>query len=696
MKSILPLLLLFLGTASASQTRKDASEVFQQAFYLEQGTGDLKAAIELYEELVSEFPDAREYAARALYRLGLCYALAGEDKAVDRLTRLIEDYPDQRQLVERAKEELRKLGGSKDHRDDVSSTFRLRELKRLDGTAVWDPHAALSPDGRYLVYWDGENGRGLILLDLKQETVTRVAPGQIDPAFESWRYRWSPGSDAVCLDLNDSKGNALAIYSMQQNELRILVRLDRARLVPVHWSRDGKVIVCLSRADGDPDRILLVDSSTGEIHTEVEVPEQVDPFTYRLRPDNRYLAYSSWGDNPEVSIVLLESGTPIVVAPHPAKDQDPLWSPDGRFLAFLSDRLKSTDLWAVSISADGTISVPFLVTKDLGPDARLISWWKMDQLVVAREARLRDIWALPMENGGPMAAGPAFIVTKTQGQNVQPAVSPNGQWVAFNSTGADGKPRLGISAVEGNEEYFFDDLPPTIYNPTWRDDHTVLLVGGDSKGGAFLECDINERKQVRVVDFPLGEEFTQTPNWIRHPPRPDFSRDGLLLFDIIQPETARSGLYVFDGSRSERVPGTDRAGFGRWTPDGHHVITAELVNGRVSLIRLNLADGERESLISLGQSESIQTFALDPTGRFLAFPHFVKGESRYEFWNLELLSLETGELSTFDLPRGLNPWWVDWSHDGRYIVFGSLRILNGLYILENFWPDDLSHLREPR
>ena len=35
------------------------------------------------------------------------------------------------------------------------------------------------------------------------------------------------------------------------------------------------------------------------------------------------------------------------VAPHPASDVDPIWSADGRYLAFRSNRAGSWDLWAI-------------------------------------------------------------------------------------------------------------------------------------------------------------------------------------------------------------------------------------------------------------------------------------------------------------------------------------------------------------
>jgi len=98
--------MLFASVAEA----KPASVLLQEGLYAEEIEGDLDAAIRIYEQVIAEVRAARQTAAQATYRLGMCYLKKGEkEKAVEQFRKLVSKFPQQESLVARAREQLAKL-----------------------------------------------------------------------------------------------------------------------------------------------------------------------------------------------------------------------------------------------------------------------------------------------------------------------------------------------------------------------------------------------------------------------------------------------------------------------------------------------------------------------------------------------------------------------------------------------------------
>jgi Tol biopolymer transport system component len=75
-------------------------------------------------------------------------------------------------------------------------------------------------------------------------------------------------------------------------------------------------------------------------------------FTPRWAPDNRHVAYSAWqrGGYRDIRIVDASDGTLVDVTHDRAIDGDPVFSPDGRWLYFHSDRTGISNIYAYEIA----------------------------------------------------------------------------------------------------------------------------------------------------------------------------------------------------------------------------------------------------------------------------------------------------------------------------------------------------------
>ena len=68
-------------------------------------------------------------------------------------------------------------------------------------------------------------------------------------------------------------------------------------------------------------------------------------------PDGRYVAYTaSFGSNPEVLVTDVLDGKTRNASNHPRADGAPVWSPDGRRLAFVSDRDGPIDILILDLA----------------------------------------------------------------------------------------------------------------------------------------------------------------------------------------------------------------------------------------------------------------------------------------------------------------------------------------------------------
>ncbi len=137
-----------------------------------------------------------------------------------------------------------------------------------------------------------------------------------------------------------------------------------------------------------------------------------------------------------------ERGVLSPLATEPGRFLSPVWSSDGRQVAF--SQIMSSDPQVAARAADGSGAIRRLPTK--GEDAEFPSAWSPDGryllYTVSYEAdrgerRRRgtsDIWLLPMDGSGP--ARPWFESPAREGSA---AISPDGRWVAYVSdeTGRD-------------------------------------------------------------------------------------------------------------------------------------------------------------------------------------------------------------------------------------------------------------------
>ena len=106
------LLIIFLVTGMnsiSSQEKQDHKVLFEKAKYTMETKADLKEAINIFESLIKTYPNEKEYVAKSLLYQGMCYEKLGNQEAVKKYQKLVDNFPGQKNEVALAKERLSKL-----------------------------------------------------------------------------------------------------------------------------------------------------------------------------------------------------------------------------------------------------------------------------------------------------------------------------------------------------------------------------------------------------------------------------------------------------------------------------------------------------------------------------------------------------------------------------------------------------------
>jgi Tol biopolymer transport system component len=157
----------------------------------------------------------------------------------------------------------------------------------------------------------------------------------------------------------------------------------------------------------------------------------------RFSPDGQKLAMDvQEGRNLDVWVYEWERDTLSRLTFDPATDQWPVWSPDGRRIAFASDRADKTTLNLYCQQADGTGDAERL-TESRNPQWPT-SWHPSGKFLAYTEQHPQtsnDIMILPLEGNEASGSRPGKPIAFLNSPAVEghAAFSPDGRWLAYHS-----------------------------------------------------------------------------------------------------------------------------------------------------------------------------------------------------------------------------------------------------------------------
>ncbi len=293
---------------------------------------------------------------------------------------------------------------------DSLRTLGLTEPKILTREGRFAHHPRFAPDGRSIIY-TAQTGRDepalrLIHGDGQQTVLARVTT--LDPAA------WLPDGGLLLsqVDFQDLYRLYADLYRVESDGSR--VRLTHGtRLMEPDPHPDGRRLAAIQSVPGTTIPVLL-DLPTGEVRPLREPDPHMHWGAPSWSPTGERLALTRWQLGGFFDVVVLDSAGTLLreITRDRALNADPVWSPDGRYILFSSDRTGIPNLYAYDFEEQQLRQVTNVLSgafqPDVSPDGQWIafSYYQPDGYYIARIPFDPAAWRAPLPVRPAVLAGP--------------------------------------------------------------------------------------------------------------------------------------------------------------------------------------------------------------------------------------------------------------------------------------------------
>lgn len=222
------------------------------------------------------------------------------------------------------------------------------------------------------------------------------------------------------------------------------------------------------RSGAAPGTTLMWADARGALRAFPEERIYYDP---RLSPDGRFVAAEVLGDSDDIWVLDLTRGTQTKLSLGSEEDETPAWSPDGRWVAWSTNRDAKRVI--VRKRADGSGQEEVLWS---GPEHAHVTGFAPggQSLLFEKQTveRNTDIWLLPLDGSGKerLILGTAF-------NEVGARLSPDGRWLAYMSD-ETGIPQIYVQPFPALDARFLISKSGG-QEPVWSRDGRRLLYRAD-------------------------------------------------------------------------------------------------------------------------------------------------------------------------------------------------------------------------
>lgn len=368
-----------------------------------------------------------------------------------------------------------------------------------------------------------------------------------------------------------------------------------------------------------------------------------------ISPDGQFLAYGADASGSmDIWLVDVAGRRPIRVTDDPAADFAPAWFPDGKFLAFASDRSGRNGVWKVSMLGGSTfLLVPNARSPAISPDGNRIAFVRAgpngeDRIMVA-----------PLEN----TSQSTLVTGGGDGlwDHRDPAWSPDGTRICYGA-----QRNLWIVPSDGGHARMLTTDQEVDIEPAWSADGEYIYFSSYRQGttAALWRVSVNGGRPIRVT---TGTGSESSPSLSADSSRLAYStvlEDYHLV--VANLESGEQWTLTQDCNRSQPAI----------APDGNQLVfTSDCEGPSFDLWRQELKKGA-----PVGRAERLTNQAGDashpsysPDGGWIAY-YQVLGTSR-SIWTVPSVGGLPNQV-TDGSSQDIQP---SWSPDGSLLAFASER-----------------------
>ena len=473
-------------------------------------------------------------------------------------------------------------------------------------------YPSLSPDGKSLIYTNSsDKGSDIFLQRIGGKNPVNLTADS--PAGDLMGV-FSPDGKFIAFR---SGRNPAGIYIMEETG-------ENARRVSdfgfhPSWSPDGRQIVVSDKASDISNNHIIPNSSLWIIDVETGDKKLLDTKGDAVQPNwspnGKRIAF--WfvenGKLGEIATIPVGGGEPVIVAKDEAMDWNPVWSPDGKYIYFGSDRGGSMNIWRVAVDeetgkASGepeSVRTPSTYIRHLAlsRDGKTIAY--------IRYETKSNLQSITFDPKNLKTVGEVNMVTSGNNQVSFPTLSPNGEeyvirypsWtqediVIFNRDGSNWR-NLTNDKFRDRTPRWSPDGKKIAFTSDRSGKFQIWMINAD--GSDLRQITFSEKNGATAPNFsPDGLQMVfseidtknQSPfildltkTWqeqkpVPLPPPPNYkgsyltwnwSGDGKkLLMNFFESETGENGVYLFDFNTSTYEKMTDSGGYPIWLNDNRH------------------------------------------------------------------------------------------------------------------------------
>jgi Tol biopolymer transport system component/DNA-binding winged helix-turn-helix (wHTH) protein len=352
-----------------------------------------------------------------------------------------------------------------------------------------------------------DGSSAIFLLSLNSEETQQLTHPQVG-AFD-WGPAFSPDGQHVSFVRSQPGGFPEDLYltNITGTDLHQLTSEHAHILGPPAWSSDGHYVMYATTKAGEPT-LWRVPVPAGE----PRAVDQVGANVWHPSISRRGFRLAFQQIRSASSILQMgigpDAGSRKVVTSTRGRNEGPALSPDGKRLAFMSNRSGTMEIWVSS--PDGSNAVQLTALDGAGTPR-----WSPDSKTIAFDSRLDERGAIftVLADGGT-----ARPLVHENSENLVPSYSRDGRWIYFGSDrGGDwqlwkvsvegGSPmkvtqRGGFAAMEGPDGYLYYALNRFPNPEIWR-----VPIGG--AGETQVSPKIVPRTWASWAVAPTGIYFVE-------------------------------------------------------------------------------------------------------------------------------------------------------------------------------------------
>lgn len=197
-----------------------------------------------------------------------------------------------------------------------------------------------------------------------------------------------------------------------------------------------------------------------------------------------------------------------------AKDIDPAWSPDGRYIAFETDRDGNWELYLFDISTGAEIRLTDAPTSEIN------AFWTPDSQQLVFQSDRDGLWQLYSID---IATGETVKLSDGMTEDHDPAVSFDGERIAYRTENAGFLSAIWVMNLDGGGKHMISNPAGSASNHTWSPDDSVIAYQSDLEGDLDIYAFEVETEKTRLVTD--NDIMDYAPTWLCDAPIIVFTSD---------------------------------------------------------------------------------------------------------------------------------------------------------------------------